>query len=285
MKIEKMINASRKENSNNTLFKEQKKSCKIIFVEGYDDVIFYKQFFQRIFHDKMPKISCYEGKSKVLTACRKNNNPNYFYIVDNDYENLETIKKEAKNLFVTTGYSMENFFFYSNNDINYDNIKNFFKCFFDKYYDNINRSDLEIQLMKKQDEFRQELENYKNETILYYAYHRAFTYNDFSFPKKRFIGKNIKKEVDDFIAEIKTELDNYQPMQKDIIESNINDSLSTIKDNNYLWIRGHDIFDFLLDYLNNNLDLFKVNEITSKMVLECASGLQIPKEFKSILAF
>lgn len=280
MNINKMIKASLKENSNNTIFREHKKSSQIIFVEGIEDVTFYRRFFQRIYHDKIPKIACYNGKTKVLTACRKNTNPNYLYIVDNDYENLEADKKATKNLFVTTGYSMENFFFYSNEDINYDNIRNFFRCFFDKYYDNINRSDLEVQLIKKIDEFKQDLENYKKITIKYYAYHRAFTYNDFNFPKIGF-KENIENEVDEFIEEIEKELENYQLLQKNIIQKTIDESIAIIENSNYLWIRGHDLFDFLLDYLNKNISYFKVNKITNNMILECASYLQIPKEFKN----
>lgn len=267
--VSKFINASNKNLGNNVVFKQIAKSCTIIFVEGEDDIIFYKHFLCDLYNKQVPQFAKSSGKESVIDISIRNDNKQFLYIIDHDYDGLRKYSIIRDNVLLTTGYSMENFFFYEMNGNHQSNINYFFETFVDRYYRGMNPDLYCSELVK---EFLKELNVYKQTTLPYYA-------SRFTMALR---GHNLcfYSSIKEIVREIDENIPNLLSLFDESFKKEFEERKKYIDGNGYLWLRGHDIFNLLTDFLNRKKSDFFLDEINKKMVLECACNLKIPQEFK-----
>lgn len=269
--VKKFIDSSNKNNSNIVVNSSiiKRSPCTIIYVEGYQDEIFYKRFLSGLFKKNMPRFARLNGKFNVLNISKYNENKKALFIVDKDY-NIDNENYENSNLIFTSGYSMENFFYYL--DENYNNIDIFITNFIEKYTGH--KADYFIE-QKFVNGLKQSLNEYKENTINYYALMKTLVGVDMSL---KFISSPT--DVIDFCNEQIIDFSKYGS-KKSIIETRFNENVEFIKKSGFMWIRGHDLFEVTKDYLNKvKIELGVFDEIDDKKILECAEGLNIPKNFR-----
>ena len=235
---------------------------KEFYVENSDDAIFYKNYLGNIYNT-FPLLKVYgcNGKKEVLKEYSKYTGKKAGFIVDKDY--LPINKSKYEKVIITTGYSMENFFFFKIGEI-YN-----FEPIFKMYYGN--------QANRKIKEYIKELSKYKETYILYFAFFK--TCMEFSNCTNYFNNhlkiKDIIKNLNDFdsIEElIKQEIMSLKYHDKFYLKylSNINE----LKESEYMLIRGHDIFDHLVDFIKKDGKYIK-----KIAVLETAKEMEIPTDF------
>ena len=213
---------------------------------------------------RVPKLNkCYgcNGKKEVLREYQKYTGKKAGFIVDLDY--LPFDKRKYEKVIVTTGYSMENFFFYKE-DSTYN-----FELVFDYYYSKEVRDD-------KINQFLTELNEFKEKYLLYYAFFKTcmelngnyrLLNNHIRIKDLVENDKNVSKMIDLEIANIDIKL-------QVLFRKKYNDNINSLNESGFMLIRGHDIFDFLVDYLQRDGKNVKVSTI-----LQLAYGMNMPNEF------
>lgn len=236
---------------------------KEFYVESTDDAEFYGYYLAEMY--RVPKLTRFHGcngKEEVLREYKQYNGKKAGFIVDLDYLPFDKLKYEK--VIVTSGYSMENFFFY-NDGKNY----NFMKVF-KEYYPNYNTR------VTKMNQYLNELMEYKNKYLLYYAFFK--TCMEFS-NNRRLMNNHIKiKDLidcnDDINEIIKSEISNFEPAFRNIFKSKYDNNLELLKHSDFMMIRGHDIFDHLVDFLRKDGKTVKKSRI-----LQLAYGMNMPSDF------
>lgn len=235
---------------------------KEFFVESRDDAEFYGYYLATMY--RVPKLNkCYgcNGKKEVLREYQKYTGKKAGFIVDLDY--LPFDKRKYEKVIVTTGYSMENFFFYKE-DSTYN-----FELVFDYYYSKEVRDD-------KINQFLTELNEFKEKYLLYYAFFKTcmelngnyrLLNNHIRIKDLVENDKNVSKMIDLEIANIDIKL-------QVLFRKKYNDNINSLNESGFMLIRGHDIFDFLVDYLQRDGKNVKVSTI-----LQLAYGMNMPNEF------
>lgn len=235
---------------------------KEFYVESSDDAIFYKNYLGNIYNT-FPLLKVYgcNGKKEVLKEYSKYTGKKAGFIVDKDY--LPINKSKYEKVIITTGYSMENFFFFKNNEM-YN-----FEPIFKMYYGN--------HANRKIKEYIKELSKYKETYILYFAFFK--TCMEFSNGTNYFNNhlkiKDIIKNLNDFdnIEElIRQEIMSLKYHDK--FYSKYLNNIDELKDSEYMLIRGHDIFDHLVDFIKKDGKYIK-----KIAVLETAKEMEIPTDF------
>lgn len=237
-------------------------SYKEYFVESSDDAKFYSYYLATIHH--LPQLmKCYgcDGKEEVLREYSKYTGKKAGFIVDLDY--LPFDRKKYEKVIVTTGYSMENFFFY-NDGFRY-NFEKIFMYYFSSNY------------KKMLNTYMNELCNYINKYQNYYAFFK--TCMEFSGGGKTFnnhlkIKDLLKKNEIDLSIEIEKEINALDPKFRERFKERDAINYNIIGEADYMLIRGHDIFDHLFDFLIEHGVQPKKYKI-----LELAYGMKIPKDF------
>ena len=132
---------------------------KEFYVESVDDAEFYGYFLAKIY--QIPKLlKCYgcNGKKEVLKEYSRYNGKKAGFIVDLDYIPIDN---KYDKVIVTSGYSMENFFFYEKNN------KFNFEFIFDQIYKDPIESKIKII------DFTKKIIEFKEKYVYYYAYFKT----------------------------------------------------------------------------------------------------------------
>ncbi len=260
--------ASNKDLYNNELFNYKTNKKDSIIVEGPEDISFYRSYLLNVYDDLfIPNIKCVnDGKKEVLKLARNNIVKSNKYIVDLDYDNKD--KLESYGVVSTTGYSMENFYFYIDEDNN--NLSELIKVICKDYGIVYKAEDfIEYELIKK-------LNEYIDNKLYYYAYMK--TLHEFNRP----FSKNVKEETNNFKEVINNELEGYSEYERNKIKSRLIDNINLIKDSKYLYIRGHDLFDIMYEYFTECMFIDN-SKITKRYLYSLAEYLYVPEEFKKKL--
>lgn len=266
--IETFITASNKKLYNNDLFNYKNRNKNTIVVEGPEDISFYKSFLLNVYDDIfIPNIICVNnGKKEVLKLAKNNNSKQYQYIVDLDYDYKEKLNKSGA--ITTTGYSMENFYFYiddNNNNLN----KLINSVCID--YGLINRAEdyIEYELLK-------ELNKYLDDKLYYYAYMK--TLHEYNRP----FSKKVKDNPNNYLDVIKKEFEGYSSYEKTKLRAKFIENINLIKETKYLFVRGHDLFDIMYEYFMN-CKYIDNSKITMKYIFSLARNLYVPEDFANSL--
>ena len=266
--FESFKQASNKNLFNNDTFNYKNKKKESIVVEGPEDISFYRAYLLNVYDDLyIPNIICVNnGKKEVLKLAKNNLSKVNKYIVDLDYDSKDKLDKCG--VISTTGYSMENFYFYIDKDNN--NLLKLINMICDDYSMVVRAEDyIEYELMKV-------LTNYIDNKIYYYAYMK--TLHEYNRP----FSKNVKEETENYLEVINNELDAYSEFERNKIKSKLEDNISFIKDSKFLFIRGHDLFDLMYEYFTN-CKYIDNKKITKKYIYSLAEYLYVPEEFKNKL--
>ena len=252
------------DNSYQKFYNNHIPSYKEYYVESRDDAEFYGYFLADLY--KVPKLlklyGC-NGKKEVLREYTKYTGKKAGFIVDLDYLPIDKIKYSK--VIITTGYSMENFFFYKETD-SFN-----FEVIFDYYYSNAKTRKLKYK------EYLEELDNFKKQYLLYFAYFK--TCMEFSNGLNTFNSHSKIKQLidaDDNVDElINNEIDSLNNNLKIKFSSKYKENIDYLKESNYMMLRGHDIFDHLIEFLKNDGKYVKISDI-----MKLASKMNIPEEFE-----
>lgn len=250
---------------NNSLFNFKNNKKEKIVVEGPDDIDFYKGFLVNIYDDLyLPDITCVvDGKKEVMKLAKMNKVKRNKYIVDLDYDQQEKINSNGA--IATTGYSMENFYLYI--DENYNNLLKLIKVICDDYGIIHKAEDfIEYELMKKLNEFL-------DEKIYYFAYMK--TLHEFNRP----FSKDVKDAEVDYLEVINNEINSYSEYEKKKIKKSYDLNINFIRDNKYLYLRGHDVFEVIFDYFCQ-CKYIDNSKITKKYIYSLSEYLYVPNSFK-----
>ena len=234
------------------------------YVESSDDAEFYSYYLARIYH--LPQLTkCYgcNGKKEVLREYKNYKGKKAGFIVDLDY--LPFDRRQYEKLIVTTGYSMENFFFY-NDSKNY-NFEKIFKFFYGPN-----------NYKRKVNEYLKQLNDFKEKCLLYYAFFK--TCMEFS---NKYVQLNNHMRIKDLVINesdnieqlIDEEIDHLDKSIQIKFKERYEENKTEISSSGYMMIRGHDIFDHLTNYLKNDILYVK-----SSKIRRLAYDMQIPSEFE-----
>lgn len=228
-----------------------------IFVEGFTDVVFYKNNIYRNCSLKRNEICLIHngkdgGKKAVIDLAEKIINEAYYkvynkaisFIVDRDYDNNNSIlnNKNRNNITVLPCYSFESFYFYC------DNIEKLFcKLFKEKFESELNEFNL---ILIKFIDMIKEYSALKR-TIVYHGIRlRLEDDNDTEDNLRKIHFKDDGIYLDDEFKNKVTQSIQYFHTQED--SEIYNDFLNKIEwlKNNRIYIKGKILFYFLIDYLN-----------------------------------
>lgn len=266
--VESFKKASNKNLYNNDIFNFKKNTKHLIIVEGPEDISFYRAYLLNIYDEMyIPNITCVNnGKKEVLKLAKNNNSKFNKYIVDLDYDNKDKLTKSGA--ISTTGYSMENFYFYIDKDNN--NLKKVIDivCY---DYAMVKKAEdyIEYELLKV-------INNHIENKLYYYAYMK--TLHEYNRP----FSKSVKEETSNYLEVINSELDAYSKYEKKKIKTKFEENIKFIKDSKYLFIRGHDLFDLMHEYFTN-CKYIDNSKITKKYIYSLAEYLYVPEDFKEQL--
>lgn len=240
---------------------------KEFYVESSDDVDFYGYYLAKMYHvPRLTKFHGCNGKKEVLAEYSKYKGKKAGFIVDLDY--LPIDNKKYDKVIITTGYSMENFYFYK------DNNQYNFEIIFKKYYPN--------NYQRKIKEYLLSINSFKNKYLLYYAF---FKTNMEFFPNNRILLKNrIIKDLidDDYNVEevINLEIESLNDVLKAKFNKRYIENIKLISENEFMLLRGHDIFEHLFSFLKKDNSNVKYTDI-KKMAYE----MNLPDEFSLQIKF
>lgn len=239
-----------------------KKSVIKFCVEGIDDVNFYKHYLSKELSIPSELIQCYACNGRDYVLREYNNNPNKYdiFIIDLDYVPLNTLK--YKDIICTTGYSMENFLFYEYNE------KYNFYFIFREYYP------IKESRRYAIDKFQRHLFNYKNKYVKYYAYYKTCME---IYGGKNFIKiKGINIEDENYEDLIEQEISSLDKIKKETFIKKYDENINLIINSGYLLIRGHDLFNLLLEFLKKDNKDVKLSDL-----FKLSRKMQVPHDFKS----
>ena len=227
---------------------------KELYVESQDDVLFYSNFLT----DHYTFHVC-NNKDEVLREARKYNGKKAGFIVDLDY--LPFDQTQYDNLIVTTGYSMENFYFYKEGKkINLENV-------FKHYYKNY-----EVALYN----YKNALENFKKQYLEYYALFK--TCMEFKTCKgfdKKVCYTDIFDSCEDVNSLIEKEIQALNKSTQEKFKMKFHENIILIEKNGYMLLRGHDIFNHLIALLNKDKNIVHFSEL-----MKLARNLEMPSHFE-----
>lgn len=264
--FESFKQASNKNLFNNDTFNYKNKKKEYIVVEGPEDISFYRAYLLNVYDDLyIPNIKCVNnGKKEVLKLAKNNLSKDNKYIVDLDYDSKDKLDKYG--VISTTGYSMENFYFYIDKENN--NLKKLIDILCYEYAMVQKAEDyIEYELLKV-------LNNHIENKLYYYAYMK--TLHEYNRP----FSKNVKEVESNYLEVINSELEAYSEYEKNKIKAKFEENINLIKNSKYLFIRGHDLFDLMFEYFTN-CKYVDSSKITKKYIYSLAEYLYVPKEFKN----
>ena len=238
-------------------------SYKEFFVESSDDAEFYGYYLANIY--RVPQLTKFygcNGKKEVLREYLKYTGKKAGFIVDLDY--LPIDKQKYNKVIITTGYSMENFFFYMK-----DNVYNFELVFKETYHS-------PKILKEKVKQYLIDLNSFKNKNLLYYAFFKTCmefsNYQNVSnlYLKIKSIIMN-KVDVKDFIDKLIFSINEFL---RNKFKNRYEENIKIIEDSGYRLIRGHYIFDHLVEFLRKDGKNIKTSNIR-----KLAYNMVLPDEF------
>ena len=193
---------------NKSPFHEKRRST--IYVEGYDDLLFYKKYLDFYYRDLLfkPNIYYLRSKKEVLNSFIDDINNKNKYIVDSDYDSKQELID--KGVIVTTGYSMENFYFYI--DSNANNIKSLMRLIYDKL------SNKKQSFDKFYENFLKELNLFYDNSILFFAYMK--TLHSLGRGWSKDVRELFERELD-YSTEIDNELSSLNDFERELIKYSI----------------------------------------------------------------
>lgn len=238
---------------------------KEFYVESTDDAEFYGFYLAKIYRvPKLTKFHGCNGKEEVLREYTKYNGKKAGFIVDLDY--LPMNKSKYEKVIVTPGYSMENFFFY-NDGKDYN-----FKFLFNEYYKNYNRRKIKIEA------YLGELQKYKENYLHYYAFFKTcmeFSNNN-GVSKKHLQIKDIIESDYNIEEDIELEISSFNSILQKMFRTKYEKNIELLKKTDCMMIRGHDIFDHLIEFLKKDFTFIKKSH-----VLKLAYDMNMPDDFKN----
>lgn len=251
--------------ANKSPFSEKNRS--IIYVEGYDDLLFYNGFLEFYFSNilRKPNIYCGNSKKGVLKCMKNTQNDKNKYIVDSDYDSKQELID--KGIIVTTGYSMENFYFYI--DENGDNLTKILELVYDKL------SNKSVSFDYFYNSFINDLNIYYEKNLLFFAYMKTLHSMGFEWSQSV---KELFDNNNDYSKEIDNELNALNDFQKELMKMQIENNIKELKESKFMLIRGHNIFDFMVDYFNKQ-ECINKNVDIKKFILNNSGILYVPDEF------
>lgn len=253
------------DNSYQKFYNNHIPAYKEFYVESKDDAEFYGYYLADLYRvPKLSKLYGCNGKKEVLREYSKYKGKKAGFIVDLDY--LPIDKNKYEKVIVTTGYSMENFYFYKvNNNFN-------FEVIFEHYYPNDKIRKLKLE------QYLSELNHFKEQYLLYFAYFK--TCMEFSTGNNMFNSHiKIKQMIDtnnNVELIINNELASLNNNFKVKFTSKYKKNIDYLRESNYMMLRGHDVFDHLINFLKEDGKYVKVSE-----VLKLASKMEIPEDFEN----
>lgn len=247
----------------------------IVYVEGYDDEKFYTVFLKEKFldYDFHIKIAGSNGRHDVIEKAQQDILKKQIYVIDADYE-YEANKdlKKNYNIIITSGYSMENFFFYNLKEKN--NLKIFFETIQKKY---------KLQPCEcDYDEFNKILELFFKNTLPVHAYRMAE--QKICGRWKKTINEEIGEDLSfsyDYEDEINKIISEYNDSKKkEFLKYKAKFSVK-IRKNGYMLIRGHDLYNLLIGFLKKKIINAGYSTILNdnEKFYEYCYGFFIPDEF------
>lgn len=265
------LEESSQNKENNFLFKPSK--GKILVVEGVQDVIFYEGFLEKLYEEELyfPKIVYVGTKKDVISSLRENKSSKKTYIVDVDYDQRKKLLDIGA--VVTTGYSMENFIFYLDDKNN--NLKTFFNSLTELYGLQPNLCNMLY------DDFIIEINDYCTYFLRYYAFLKTMSEMNRPWPQSV---KEAVYEGNNYDEQIELELNVYSEHEKKKIKEKIIKNEAIIRENNFLYIRGHDLMELLIDFINDRKYMFS-KAIDVDDILKLSKYLYIPIDFEKQFTF
>lgn len=235
----------------------------ICFVEGYEDTLFYKNFFYKKIN--IPKLEVFykdcgnkENVKRIFEKINKSNNScskTIFYIVDHDYDGPPV---DVPNFITIPYYCFENSYLLDNN----------INVIFTKFFT--------ADAISKISEFKSLYDLFVDYVLLYSAYKRIIVSTNKIKTNKDIIKEKIKSfEIrnNELILKYQYELSDLNEL---LLKTVITISSKTIHENkeflfkNQYLIDGKLLFDLLIRYLKQNLNY----DITKQDLLEISDEIE-----------
>ena len=241
--------------ANNTRFNPKQNKLKTtLYVEGYDDLVVYGKTDIGNYYN----ITIAGNRENVLKSVQIDNKARG--IVDSDYEINTNMNRDIT---LTTGYSMENFFFYKTPSIN--NLESLL-------------SNLTTQVNKDKliNEILDSLNSFINRYIIYFAYCKSQT--ELGYRWNTNITEAVNNGSNNVNRLIENEINSLNPKPSRVLRTKIIQNKAIILSKGFMMIRGHNIFDFLLNDLKINPMIYKHN-LRKKDIYNLVNKISFPDSF------
>ena len=125
-------------------------------------------------------------------------------------------------------------------------------------------------------DFDSNLKKYYDEKIVFFAYMKTL------HELRKKWSKDVKElfyDELDFQKRIYDEINELNENDKFWVEYSLDKNIKYLKDANYMKIRGHNIFDFMINYLEDNSHIVKGINM-KEFILTSSNNIIVPQSFK-----